>query len=123
MCAGLLSAGGAAFFDYVFGGVKIPSMALVYFSWVRYLLVSLFANLFCWVFVSIILGGALALGAVWTLGGADFWEFFLFTLIPSSPSLPRFCWLSIVIDSIAGGAGGLGFGFVLLDLLRPENML
>ena len=48
----------------------------------------------------------------------------LFTLIASSPSfgLPRFGWLSMVIDAIAGGAGGaggcggLGCVFTLLDL-------
>ncbi len=35
MRAGLLSAGGAAFLDYVFGGVKTSSIAFVYFSLVR----------------------------------------------------------------------------------------
>ncbi len=85
---------------------------------------SSFANLFCWVSVSIILGGALALGALCGLGGADLVAILLFTLISSSPSLslPRFCWLSVVIGSIAGGGGGaggcggLGCAFTLLDL-------
>ncbi len=47
----------------------------------------------------------------------------LFTLMAFSPifGLPRFAWLSMVIDSIAGvggagGRGGLGFVFALLDL-------
>ncbi len=48
----------------------------------------------------------------------------LFTLIASSPSfgLPRFGWLSMVIEAIVGGAGGvggcggLGCAFALLDL-------
>ena len=65
----------------------------------------------------------MALGALCGLGGADLVAILLFTLISSSPSLslPRFCWLSVVIGAIAGGGGaggcgGLGRVLTLLDL-------
>ncbi len=55
MRAGLLSGGGAAFLDSVFGGAKISSIALVSFFFGPLPVDSSFASLFCCVSVSMML--------------------------------------------------------------------
>ncbi len=64
MRAGLLSAGGAAFLDSVFGKLKTSSIAFAVFFFGPLPVGSSFANLFCWVSVSIILGGVLVIGTL-----------------------------------------------------------
>ncbi len=134
--AGLLSAGGAAFFDSVLGKSKTSSAAFISFFFGLLPVGSSLAKRFCWVSVSIIFGAALALGIVGALGGgADFAALLLFTISSSAPTieraLPRFCWLSIVVACIGGG-GGFGGGFgggpdvrgsTLLDLEGLEAIL
>ena len=77
--AGLLSAGGAAPFDWVGGGAKISSAALMLFFFVPPPVGSVLAKRFCWVSVSIMFGGALAFGTDCVRGGADFLAILLFT--------------------------------------------
>ena len=90
--AGLLSAGWAAFFDSVLGRAQTSSAAFISFFCGLLPVGSSLAKRFCWVSVSFIFGAALSLGTLGARGGgADLAALLLFTIISSSPSLPRCC--------------------------------